>query len=294
MSGISFTQTAQSVAQNLTITTLPTRSRAAMRSPCSETKVTSGAGCGCPQPPSDRHAARTARMRPRGRGTMRRILSGLALLVISTHAAAGLEDITQTEAVRALRQALNDGSLAAVAKLGVENGFFGNSKVRIPLPPSLQKVERGLRAFGMKREADELVLAMNRAAEAAVPEAKALLTDAVRKMTVQDAKKILSGGDTAATDYFRRSTEKQLTQRFLPVVKRATDRVDLAQKYNAVAGRGLALGLIEEEEASIERYVTDKALDGLYFMIGEQEKAFRKDPVRASSDIVRRVFGAMR
>jgi hypothetical protein len=225
---------------------------------------------------------------------MRRILSGLALLVISTHAAAGLEDVTQTEAIRALRQALNEGSLAAVAKLGVENGFFGNSKVRIPLPPSLQKVERGLRAFGMRREADELVLAMNRAAEAAVPEAKQLLADAVRKMTVQDAKKILSGGDTAATDYFKRATQGQLTQRFLPVVKKATERVDLAQKYNAVAGQGLALGLIEEQDASIERYVTGKALDGLYFMIGEQEKAFRRDPVRASSDIVRKVFGAMR
>jgi Protein of unknown function (DUF4197) len=225
---------------------------------------------------------------------MRRILSGLALLVISTHAAAGLEDISQTEAVRALRQALNEGSLAAVAKLGVENGFLGNSRVRIPLPPSLKKVERGLRTFGLKREADELVLAMNRAAEAAVPEAKQLLADAVKKMTVQDAKKILTGGDTAATDYFKRATQGQLTQRFLPVVKKATERVDLAQKYNAVAGQGLALGLIEEEEASIERYVTGKALDGLYFMIGEQEKAFRKDPVRASSDIVRKVFGAMR
>jgi uncharacterized protein DUF4197 len=224
---------------------------------------------------------------------MRRILSGLALLVISTHAAAGLEDITQTEAVRALRQALNEGSLAAVAKLGVENGYLGNTRVRIPLPPSLQRVERGLRAFGMRREADDLVLAMNRAAEAAVPEAKALLTDAVRKMSVQDAKKILGGGDTAATDYFKRATETQLTQRFLPIVKKATARVDLAQKYNAVAGQGLALGLIDEEEASIERYVTDKALDGLYFMIGEQEKAFRRDPVRASSDIVRKVFGAI-
>ena len=225
---------------------------------------------------------------------MRRILSGLALLVISAHAAAGLEDVTHTEATRALRQALNEGSLAAVAKLGVENGYFGNPRVKIPLPPSLQRVERGLRTFGLKREADELVLAMNRAAEAAVPEAKQLLADAVKKMTVQDAKKILTGGDTAATDYFKRATQGQLTQRFLPVVKKATERVGLAQKYNAVAGQGLALGLIEEEEASIERYVTAKTLDGLYFMIGEQEKAFRKDPVRASSEIVRRVFGAMR
>jgi hypothetical protein len=225
---------------------------------------------------------------------MKRILSCLALLVICGHAAAGLDDITHAEAARGLRQALNDGSAAAVAKLGVENGFFGNPKVRIPLPPSVQRVERGLRAFGMRREADELVLTMNRAAEAAVPEAKQLLTDAVKKMSVQDAKGILTGGDTAATDYFRRATRPQLTQRFLPIVKKATDKAGLAQQYNALAGQGAALGLVKEEQASIERYVTQKALDGLYYTIGEQEKAFRRDPVSASSAIVRKVFGALR
>lgn len=226
---------------------------------------------------------------------MRAILSGSALLVIiSAHAAAGLDSITNTEAVRGLKQALNDGSAAAVARLGVENGYFANPKVKIPLPPSLQRVESGLRAFGMRRQADELVLAMNRAAEAAVPEAKQLLVDAVKKMSVQDAKGILGGGDTAATDYFRRTTRTQLSQRFLPIVKRATDRVGLAQQYNALAGQGVALGLVKEDQASIESYVTQKALDGLYFMIGEQEKAFRRDPVGASSSIVRKVFGALR
>ena len=225
---------------------------------------------------------------------MRRLLSCIAALAISSPAAAGLDDITDAEALRGVRQALIDGSLAAVARLGVENGYFGNPTVKIPLPPSLQRVERGLRTFGMRREADELVLAMNRAAEAAVPEAKQLLTDAVRKMSVQDAKGILSGGDTAATDYFRRATRTQLTQRFLPIVKRATDRVGLAQQYNSLAEQGAALGLVKEDEASIERYVTQKALDGLYFMIGEQEKAFRRDPVGATSSIVRKVFGAIR
>jgi len=225
---------------------------------------------------------------------MTRILSCIAALVISSHAAAGLDDITHAEAARGLRQALNDGSAAAVAKLGVENGFFGNPKVRIPLPPSLQKVERGLRAFGMRREADELVLAMNRAAEAAVPEAKQLLMDAVKKMSVQDAKGILTGGDTAATDYFKRTTRSRLGQRFLPIVKQATDQVGLAQQYNALAGQGAALGLVQEDQASIERYVTQKALDGLYYMIGEQEKAFRANPVGASSAIVRKVFGALK
>jgi hypothetical protein len=225
---------------------------------------------------------------------MRRLLSCIAALAISSPATAGLDDITDAEALRGVRQALTDGSLAAVARLGVENGYFGNPKVKIPLPPSLQRVERGLRTFGMRRDANELVLTMNRAAEAAVPEAKQLLTDAVRKMSVQDAKGILSGGDTAATDYFRRATRTQLTQRFLPIVKRATDRVGLAQQFNSLAEQGAALGLMKEDEASIERYVTQKAVDGLYFMIGEQEKAFRRDPVGATSSIVRKVFGAIR
>ena len=225
---------------------------------------------------------------------MTRFLSCIAVLLVTSHAAAGLDDITQAEALRGLRQALTDGSLAAVARLGVENGFFGNPRIKIPLPPSLQRVERGLRAFGMRRQADELVLTMNRAAEAAVPEAKQLLTDAVKKMSVQDAKGVLTGGDTAATDYFKRATRTQLTQRFLPIVKHATDRVGLAQQYNALAEQGAALGLVREDGASIERYVTQKALDGLYFMIGEQEKAFRQDPAGATTSIVRKVFGAMR
>jgi hypothetical protein len=225
---------------------------------------------------------------------MRSILGCCALLVISAHAAAGLDRISNAEAVRGLKQALNDGSAAAIARLGVENGYFANPNVKIPLPPSLQRVERGLRAFGMRRQTDELVLTMNRAAEAAVPEAKQLLVDAVKTMSVQDAKGILGGGDTAATEYFRRSTRSQLVQRFLPIVKQATDRVGLAQQYNALAGQGVALGLVKEDQASIESYVTQKALDGLYFMIGEQEKAFRQDPVGATSDIVRKVFGALR
>jgi hypothetical protein len=235
-----------------------------------------------------------AQQQESGSSSMTRIVSCIAALVICGPAAAGLDDITHTEAVRGLRQALNDGAAAAVARLGVENGFFGDPRVKIPLPPSLKRVEGTLRALGMRKQADELVLSMNRAAEAAVPEAKQLLADAVKKMTVQDAKGILTGGDTAATEYFQRTTRSQLGQRFLPIVKKATDEVGLAQQYNALAGQGAALGLVKEDQASIERYVTQKALDGLYFMIGEQEKAFRKDPVSASSAIVRKVFGAIR
>ena len=207
---------------------------------------------------------------------------------------AGLDSLSNADAANGLRQALTEGAAAAVSKLGVQNGYFGNPQVKIPLPPSLKRIESGLRLLGMRKQADELVLTMNRAAEAAAPEAKALLVDSVKKMTVQDAKQILTGGDTAATDYFRRTTQAQLTDRFLPIVKKATDRVGLAQQYNSIAGQAASLGLVKEDQATIERYVTQKALDGLYFMIGEQEKAFRQNPLGASSDIVKRVFGAMR
>src|SRR5882672_6595805 len=225
---------------------------------------------------------------------MRRILGFFALFVISVHAGASLDHVSNTDAVSGLKQALNDGSIAAVAKLGGENGLFANPQVKIPLPPSLKRAEGAMRTLGMKKQADELVLSMNRAAEAAVPEAKQLLVDAAKKMSVQDAKKILGGGDTAGTEYFKRNTQSQLSQRFLPIVKKATDRVGLAQQYNSIAGQGAALGLVKEDQATIERYVTQKTLDGLYFMIGEQEKAFRQNPVGATSDIVRKVFGAMK
>ena len=226
---------------------------------------------------------------------MRLILSFLAALVITGPAsAAGLSNISNTEAATGLKQALADGSAAAVAALGVQNGFFGNPKVKIPLPPALQRIESALRFAGMRKQADDLVLTMNRAAEAAVPEAKALLVDSVKRMSVQDAKGILTGGDTAATDYFRRTTQAQLTQRFLPIVKRQTDRVGLAEQYNSLAGQGMQLGLIRQDQSTIEGYVTQKALDGLYLMIAEQEKAFRQNPLGATSDIVKRVFGSMR
>jgi hypothetical protein len=226
---------------------------------------------------------------------MRRILVFLLCLVTSAvTAAAGLERISNTEASSGLKQALADGSAAAVAQLGAENGFLNNPKVKIPLPPALQKIEAALRYTGMKRQADELVVAMNRAAEAAVPEAKALLVDSVKKMTVQDAKGILTGGETSATEYFRRTTQTQLTARFRPIVKKATDQVGLAEQYNNLAGQAVQLGLMRGQQATIEGYVTEKALDGLYLMIAEQEKAFRANPLGATSDIVKRVFGAMR
>jgi hypothetical protein len=225
---------------------------------------------------------------------MGRILGGLIALVISVSAYAGVPGVSEGEASSGLKQALTDGSAIAVKLLGTENGFFGNPKVKIPLPPALQRVESALRFAGMRKQADDLVLAMNRAAEAAVPEAKQLLTESVQKMTVKDAYGILNGGDTAATEYFRRTTHDQLSKRFFPIVKKATDRVGLAEQYNSLAGQASQFGLVKKDEATVEGYVTEKALDGLYFMIAEQEKSFRKNPLGATSDIVKRVFGSIR
>ena len=225
---------------------------------------------------------------------MLRILSIFALSVISAMAHAQLAGISNTDAASGLRQALTDGSAAAVAKLGVENGFFNNPQVKIPMPPALARFEGAMRTFGMKKQADELVLSMNRAAEAAVPEAKQLLVDAAKRMTLQDAKGILAGGQTSVTDYFKRTTSTQLTQRFLPIVKQATDRVGLAQQYNGLAAQAATYGLVNKDQSTIEGYVTQKSLDGLYLMIGEQEKAFRANPLGATSDIVRKVFGALK
>jgi hypothetical protein len=208
-------------------------------------------------------------------------------------ATAQLENITNREAISGLKAALEKGSRAAVEQLGRENGFFGDARVKIPLPESLQRAERTMRRLGMGKYADELVLTMNRAAEAAVPEAKQLFVDSVKKMTVQDAKGILTGGETSGTEYFKRTTSGELKKRFLPIVQQATARVGVAQKYNSYAEKGVRFGLVKEDQANLDDYVTQKALDGLYFMVAEEEKKIRKDPVGSASNIIKKVFGAL-
>jgi len=225
---------------------------------------------------------------------MRIILGLLVWLIVSAPSfALGLEDLSNRDAVSGLKDALTQGSAAAIGKLGVENGFLGNEAVKIPLPDALKRIESGLRMFGMQRQADELVTAMNRAAEQAVPEAKALLMGAIKNMSVQDVKGILAGGETAATDYFRKTTSDQLTQKFLPIVTQATSKVGLAEKYNSLAGQGAQLGLIDAKQAKIENYVTQKALDGLFLMIAEQEKAIRRDPLGSATGMAQKVFGLL-
>ena len=207
--------------------------------------------------------------------------------------ALSLSDISSADASAALKQALDKGANAAVSSLGVPDGFLGNDKVRIALPGHLNDAAKLLRTFGQGDKVDALVTAMNRAAEAAVPQARSLLVNAVRSMSVSDAKGILAGGETSVTDFFVAKTRAPLAQKFLPIVTEATNKVDLADKYNQVAGKAAGLGLVRPEDANIQQYVTNKALDGLYLMISEEEKKIRQNPLGAGSALLGKVFGAL-
>ena len=203
-------------------------------------------------------------------------------------------DISQGDAALGIRAALERGAVAAVGLLGRSGGFLDNPKVRIPLPGFLNDAAKLLQFTGQQERADELVTAMNRAAEAAVPQAKALLVSAVKAMSVADARQIIAGSETSVTEFFAGRTRVPLAERFLPIVTRATEKVALADKYTAIAGKVARLGLIGKDDANIQLYVTGKALDGLYLMIGEEERKIRRDPVATGSAILSKVFGSLR
>lgn len=216
------------------------------------------------------------------------------LVVFIPACATGSGPVSDEDTTGALKQALTQGADVAVDKLGVADGFLNNPKVKIPLPGALQKVEGIMRTLGMSKYADGLIVTMNHAAETAAAEARPLLMDAVQKMSVKDARAILTGGDDAATQYFRTTTSDALSQKFLPIVKNATDQVGLIKKYNEFAGKGAKLGLIGEKDANIENYVTQKTLDGLYLMMAEEERAIRSDPMGQGSKLLQRVFGSLK
>ncbi|HEX2540462.1 MAG TPA: DUF4197 domain-containing protein [Caldimonas sp.] len=223
----------------------------------------------------------------------RRQITGLlaATACLATTPLLRAADVSQAEAATGLRAALERGAQAAVSLLGREDGFLGNPKVRIPLPKFLEDAAKLLKLAGQQKRVDELVTAMNRAAEAAVPEARSLLVDAVKSMSVGDARRIIGGGEDSVTRFFAEKTRVPLGERFLPIVTRETRRVDLAARFNAVARRAADMGLLKGDDADIERYVTRKALDGLYFMIGEEERKIRRDPIGTGSAILAKVFG---
>lgn len=221
------------------------------------------------------------------------LLASVLLLAQQQAHALSISDLSDREATQGLKAALETGAMAAVKLLGQTDGFLGNERVRIPLPGYLEDASKLLRVMGQGGRIDELVVAMNRAAEAAMPLAKDLLLGAVRAMNVTDAKNILTGGDTSVTRFFAEKTRSPLSIKFAPVIARTTAKVALAEKYNRVAARVADMGLVKKEDATIERYVTVKSLDGLYFMIGEEEKKIRRDPVGTGSAILKKVFGAL-
>lgn len=219
----------------------------------------------------------------------RELLGSMGIVVLAPATASPL---SETDAAGGVRAALERGALAAVAALGRSGGFMDNEQLRIPLPGVLDKAARLLKAAGQGRRVDELVAAMNRAAEQAVPAGRSVLVDAVKRLSVEDALQLVRGrGEDAVTRFFETKTREALSLRFLPIVTQATEKQRLADKYNAVASKAAGLGLLKGEDASIEGYVTRKALDGLYWMIGEEEKKIRQDPIGTGSAILKKVFG---
>lgn len=216
----------------------------------------------------------------------------LPLLLSLSAQAISLDQLTGKDASAGLKEALTVAANSAVGQLGQSDGFLGNQQVKIPLPDSLKKAEKMLRKFGMGAQADELITTMNRAAEGAVVEAKPILVNSIKQMSWQDAKGILSGGESAATDYFRRTSSQAIAAKFLPIVKKSTAKLQLADKYNAYAGQAAQFGLIKAEDANLDDYVTRKAMDGLFLMIADKEKAIRADPMGQASKLLQKVFSA--
>ena len=225
---------------------------------------------------------------------MRTLIFSLLLFMGSPDVSAiSFDKLSNNDVTAGLKEALNKGTANAVSALGKPDGFFANDRVKIPLPDSLQKLDHTMRNFGMGRYADELVLTMNRAAEAAAPEARTLLVDAVKEITLEDAKAILNGGDSAATDYFRDKTSNKLSAKFLPVVQQATAKVGVAQKYNQLAASASRFGMIDESQANLDNYITQRALAGLFLLIADEEKAIRANPLEQGSKLLSKVFGSI-
>ncbi|MDM3888401.1 DUF4197 domain-containing protein [Pseudomonas sp. BCRC 81390] len=226
------------------------------------------------------------------RTTLRFTTLCAGLLLSASALALSLGDLSQKDATGGLKDALTQGAQLAVKQLSAPGGFSNDPNVRIELPGNLGKAAKAMKMFGKGEQVEALETSMNKAAEAAVPQAQAILVDAVKNMSVTDAKGILSGGDDSATQYLNRSSREQIRARFLPIVKQATDKVGLAQQYNAFAAQAKGLGLVKND-ANIENYVTEKALDGLFEMIAKQEQSIRQNPAEAATSLAKKVFGAL-
>lgn len=203
----------------------------------------------------------------------------------------GAKALTEADAAAGVRAMLERASDAAVARLGRVDGFYRNPKVRIGLPPSLDAAAKAMRAAGQTRRVDDLVLAINRAAEATVARSRDAFRDAVRSMSVEDALPLVRGGETSITEFFARKTRQPLTERFRPLVAEATRRQALAGKVHALAVRAAGAAPLPPGDANLDDFVNGRTLDGLYTTIGEEERRLRRDAAGTGSELLERVFG---
>lgn len=226
----------------------------------------------------------------------RRVLSsmgafGLGLVTLPTTGWAAA--FSSKDATAALRAALDKGVQVAVSQLGANNGFLNNDKVRIGLPAPLDQAAPVLQAMGRGQQLQQLTESMNHAAEQAVSLARPLLSKAIKDMSVQDAAGILQGGDNAVTEYFARKTRDPLTAQFQPIVNRSLEKLSVTQRYNDLAGKASRFGLLQGQGGTLQDHVTNKALDALFMVIGEEERKIRQDPVGTGSALLKKVFGAL-
>lgn len=223
---------------------------------------------------------------------MRRSLFVLIFsLLICLPAAGQFGVLSDSKIVAGLKEALTIGTGNAVKLTGVVDGFFKNAAIKILLPKQFNTLARGLRAIGQGAKVDEFELSMNRAAEKAAPQARQIFVSAIKQMTISDARRILTGGDTAATEYFKEKTSAQLTTAFRPIVEKSMNEVGATRKYKEMIGQFQSLPFGRAESLDIDQYVVNKTLDGLFYMVGEEEKKIRQNPAARVTSILREVFG---
>jgi len=231
----------------------------------------------------------------------RGLLFGSILLIFSTFSFSQTGDISKrlglgsglsdSKVASGLKEALKVGAENAVKLTGRRDGYFGNEAIKILMPNNFRTVEKGLRAIGYGPKIDGFVLSMNRSAEAAAPAAKKIFVDAILAMSFDDARKILSGGDTAATDYFKSKTTTQLTAAFRPVVEKTMNENSVTQQYNALLGQAQSIPFVRSPKLATTQYVASTAPDGLFYTLGQEDKKIQKDPVARTTSLLKQVFG---
>ncbi|MBW2038051.1 MAG: DUF4197 domain-containing protein [Deltaproteobacteria bacterium] len=202
------------------------------------------------------------------------------------------EELSESKIIQGLKEALQIGTGNAVKTISKKNGYYRNPKIRIPLPEAVQKVEKVLRAVGYGPKVDEFELSMNRAAERAAPEAKALFWDAIKQMTFSDARKILNGRDNEATLYFKDKTHDRLHEIFKPIIHTAMSKVGVTRTYQDLEAKVRSIPFADRLNLDLNGYVTDKALDGLFSMVAEEERKIRRDPSARVTELLKEVFGS--